>query len=324
MHWRPLGLALLLLAVIPSFWSPSKAANFPGAAAESAEEPWSRSEKGLPHTTGPIITDTTIPQSPGTATLFMPTFLNITGGNFSPNWRQVSAGGNFQALSSMAQLFYGVAPRTEIYVKLSYQHNWAGDVNQPAPNGQRSADFGGPGNISITPKYLLLAEQEKLPAVSAICTTAFPTAHFRHLNPGKLGTDLLGRGAYEFTPGLNFFKYAKPFLLYGNLWYTMYTAATVNGERRYYPDRVSLNLAAEYPLPWKRWVLLLEFVSYGDGGRLLGHRANQPPESLMSTLPALEFIASDDWSFVAGVTIDLFGKNTSFNYTPNFSIFYYF
>jgi hypothetical protein len=133
----------------------------------------------------------------------------------------------------------------------------------------------------------------------------------------------LGQGAYTFTPGLNFFKYVPPVLLYGNLWYNMSTAAMVAGVRTYYPDRVILNLAAEYPIR-KPFVLLCEFLSYFDGGRLVGHLANQSPQALMSILPAVEILATADWSFAVGIQVDLIGKNNGFDYTPNFSIFYSF
>jgi hypothetical protein len=318
--WK--GAAALLLACL-WVWTPIRVPAVYGAEAPREGEAPVQGEKSLPQTTGPIITDTTIPQSPGTFTLLIPTFLAITGGNFSPDWRRVSAGGDFHSLATPAQLFYGVAPRTEVFVVVPYLHNWAGNVNQAAPSGQRDADFGGLGDVNFTGKYLILAEQEKLPAVSAIFSTTFPTGHHRRLNPGNLGTDQLGRGVYAFTPGLNFFKYAKPFLLYGNLWYSMFTDANVAGVRTHYRDRVTVNLAAEYPLAGP-WVFLCEFVSAYEAGRLIGSKPNQPPKALMSLLPALEFIVNDDLSLAAGVLIDLFGKNTQCNYTPNFSIFYYF
>jgi hypothetical protein len=314
---------LVLLALLVLALPASRALG----AAPDQEARKARREKGqraTPDTTGPIITDTTIPQSLGTATLFLPTFWALQSGNFSPNWRRVSAGGNYQSLNPMAQLYVGVAPRTEVYAVVPYLHNWAGQVNQPAPTGQRNANFGGLGDVSLTGKYLLLKEQANLPAVAAILTTTFPTGHHRHLNPGNLGTDQLGQGAYTFTPGLNLFKYLPPVLLYGNLWYSMSTAATVNGVRTYYPDSVTLNLAMEYPLKEKQLVFLLELVSSYDAGRLIGPRANQAAVTLVSVLPALEFIASKDWSFDLGVLIDLFGKNTGYHYTPNFSVFYNF
>jgi hypothetical protein len=314
---------LLLLALLVPAMSASRALSA-AVNEEALEAPRSKGQRAIPNTTGPIITDTTIPQSLGTATLFLPTFWALQSGNFSPNWRRVSAGGNYQSLSPSAQLYVGVAPRTEVYAVVPYLHNWAGKVNQPAPTGQRNANFGGLGDVSLTGKYLLLTEEANLPAVSAILTTTFPTGHHRHLNPGNLGTDQPGRGAYTFTTGLNLFKYLPPLLLYGNLWYNMSTAATVAGARTYYPDSVTLNLALEYPLPVKRLVFLFEFVSGYDAGRLIGRRANQPAVTFISVLPALEFIASKDWSFDIGVLIDLFGKNTGYYYTPNFSVFYNF
>jgi hypothetical protein len=275
-------------------------------------------------TTGPIITDTTIPQDLGTATLFMPWFLAASGANFSPGWRRVNAGGDYLSLLGQMQLYYGLFPRTEVYLVMPYLHNWARNVNQAGPLGQRNADFGGLGDISLTAKYLLLDEQPNFPAVAGILTTTFPTGPHRHLNPGNLGTDQLGQGSYVFTPGLNFFKYVPPVLLYVNLWYTMSTGATVAGSRNYSPDRVTVNLAVEWPLVPHRLIFLWEMVSYFDAGRLLGPRSNQAPQALVSTLPGLEFMASQDWAFVAGVQIGLFGKNTSCNLTPNFSVFYYF
>jgi hypothetical protein len=294
-----------------------------GEEAPSAEEPPITRETSSRVTTGPIITDTTIPQPLGTATLVVPTFLSLTRGNFSPGWRRVSAGGDFRTLATPAQLYYGLAPRTEIYVVVPYLHNWAGNLNYPGPNGQKYADFGGLGDIDFTGKYLLLEERAKFPAVAGVFSTTFPTGRHRSLNPGNLGTDQLGWGAYGFTPGLNFFKNAAPFLLYGNLWYSMFTDATIAGVRAHYRDLVTVNLAAEYPLPGP-WVLLCEFVSLYDAGRVIGPRSNLPPKAIISILPALEFIANDDFYLAAGVLIDLWGKNTPYSYTPNFSIYYNF
>jgi hypothetical protein len=277
-----------------------------------------------PATTGPIITDTTIPQALGTASLFMPGFFSATGANFSPGWRRVSPGGDYRSLTAQMQLFYGLLPRTEVYVVVPYTHNWAANVDPPAPNGQGRADFGGLGDVRFTGKYLLLDEQPHLPAVSGVLTATFPTGHHRRLNPGNLGTDQLGQGAFSFTPGLTFFKYAPPVLLYANVLYTLSTGATVAGSRTYYPDQVRVNLAMEYPLPGTRFVLLWELVSNFDAGRLIGPRANQSPQALVSTLPGLEFMVNKDFACVAGVLVDLAGKNTTCAVSPNFSVFYYF
>ena len=280
--------------------------------------------KASPRSTGPIITDTTIPQALGTATLFVPYFLTFAGSEFASNWNRASAGDDSLSLSVSPQLYYGLAPRTEVYVVVPYLHNWVWNASDPPPAGPTHANYGGLGDVSITGKYLLLEEHPSFPAVSGIFTATFPTGHHRHLDADKLGTDLLGTGSYTFTPGLNFFKCVNPFLLYGNLWYTFYTPATINGEQEYYSDTVTLNLALEYPIILNRLVFLFEFVSFYDVGRLIGHPENQPSEIQMSILPGLELLATENWSVDIGVLIDLFGKNSTAGYAPNLSIFYNF
>jgi hypothetical protein len=315
---------LILLLLVAVLWAggPARAAGQAGSDEDTSGTRFG--QRGAPHSTGPIITDTAIPQALGTATLFMPWFLAFTGGNFSSGWRRVSAGGNFRSLLGSMQLYYGVLPNTSVYAVVPYLHNWAWDVTQPAPTGQRSANFGGLADVSLTGKHLFLDEQPYFPAISGIFTVNFPSGHHLHLNPGNLGTDQLGRGAYTFTPGLNFYKYVTPVLLYANLWYTMSTAATVAGNRLYYPDRVTVNLALEWPLIKDRWNFLWELVSSYDGGRIFGPAANTAPQALISTQIGLEFLATDDFSLVPGIFIDLLGKNTTYNFTPNLSVFYYF
>ncbi len=269
-------------------------------------------------TTGPIITDTAIPQSLGTFNLQITSFWALRTANFSPSWRRVNAGGDFLSLTLPVQLTYGLAPRTEIFAVCQYAHNWAGDVNRPG--GQRSADFGGLGDSTLTLKYLLLDEKPAIPAIAGIFSVTFPTGHHRCLNPGRLGTDQLGAGSYVFTTGFNFFKFVPPALLRANLYYNMTTEATVGGLMIHPRDFVTVNFAAEYPLA-QRWVLLLELVSTWDGGRLLGPKADQSPTALVSLLPGLEFIATETWQFTGGVLIDLMGKNTVASFTPVFAWF---
>ena len=272
-------------------------------------------------TTGPIITDTAIPQSLDTFNLQITSFWALRTANFNPSWRRVGAGGDFLFLTLPVQLTYGLAPRTEIFAVIQYVHNWASDVSRPG--GERSADFGGLGDSNLTLKYLSLEEKPSTPAIAGIFGATFPTGHHRRLNPGRLGTDLLGAGSYAFSTGFNFFKVVRPALLYANLYYHLSTDATVAGVRIHPRDFVTLNLAMEYPLAG-RWIFLLELISTWDAGRLLGPKADQPPTALVSLLPGLEFIATGKWQFTGGVLIDLIGKNSSANVTPLLAVFYNF
>jgi hypothetical protein len=160
----------------------------------------------------------------------------------------------------------------------------------------------------------------------------FPTGHFRHLNPGRLGTDQLGSGSYAFTAGLNVSKWLKPFIFYGNFWYTLATSYKTDGQdasgfpltvHSHPRDVVTVNLAVEWPFS-KRWIALLELYSNWDGGRLVGARANQVSTAKTTLLPGLEFMATEKLSFALGVGIDLVGKNIDLSYTPMFSLVYAF
>ena len=308
-------------------------------------------EEECPATFGPIITDTAVPIEKG-AFAIQPTFgLSFITNSLSPSWRRVSAGGNFKSFGMDYKLTYGLLNNLEVFVDIPYIHNWANSVNEPGPNGERSADFGGIGDVNLTFKYQLLAETETRPTVTALFATDFPTGHFRHFNPGRLGTDEIGGGAFAFTTGLNLSKYVKPFIFYGNIWYTMQTAFTSKEDRsplvavfdensvatgeleegdpratniRNYPrDIITVNLAAEYPLT-KKWIALLELTSAWDGGRLFGHKANTDPAALMSVLPGIEYMATDKFSLAVGVNIDLVGKNIDATITPLLSMVYAF
>ena len=180
--------------------------------------------------------------------------------------------------------------------------------NEPGPLGERSADFGGLGDINLTFKYRLVEETESGPHGQRHLFPHLSQRAFRHLNPGRLGTDAIGGGTYAFTTGLNVSKYVKPFILYGNLWYTMQTDYTTVGtdaddnpinNRNHPRDYVTVNLAAEYPIT-KKWVALLELTSYWDGGRLFGHKANLAPAAFLSVLPGIEYMATEKFSLAMG------------------------
>lgn len=218
---------------------------------------------------------------------------------------------------------YGLMNNLEVYVVVPYVYNWANNVDEPGPSGERSASTGSLGDIALTFKYRLLEETQTRPTVSFLFTTTFPSSRLRKLSPSRLGTDVTGGGAYVFTTGLNMSKYLKPFIFYGNIWYSMQTAYNEFSERVYPRDFVTVNLAAEYPIT-KKWVALLEFTSFYDGGSLFGHKANTPPGALLSILPGIEFMATEKLSFALGVNIDLAGKNSGSAVTPVLSMVYAF
>jgi hypothetical protein len=299
------------------------AADQPPAAAAEGKEAGQNGGDECPATFGPIITDTAIPIEKGKFAL-QPTFgLAFVTHRFTQSWRRVSPGGDFRSFSMEYKFTYGLMNNLEAFVVLPYIHNWASNVDEPAPGGERSANFGGLGDINLTLKYRLVEETPTRPTVTALFAVDFPSGHYKHLNPRFLGTDAIGGGAYVFTVGLNLQKWLRPLILYGNLWYSMQTACTGDEGRVYPRDFVTVNLAAEYPLN-KKWVALLELTSFWDGGRLFGHKANTPPGALLSVLPGIEYMATEKLSFAFGVNIDLAGKNADAAVTPLLSLVYAF
>ncbi len=285
-----------------------------------------KKEDECPTTFGPIITDTAVPIDKGKFAI-QPTFsLGFLTGVFNRNWHQVSAGGTFTSFNMSWRFTYGPINNMEVYVVIPYIHRWVSDIDDPGSSGKRFADFGGLGDIDLTVKYRLLEEGPGKPTVTALFATDFPTGHFKHLNPRFLGVDALGGGTYIFTTGFNVSKCLDPFVLYGNLWYSMSTAFTADESVRRYPrDFVTVNLAGEYILTKnKKWVGLLELTSFWDGGRLIGRKANVPPQALVSVLPGIEYIATEKLMFALGVNVDFLGKSYPANVSPVLSLIYQF
>ncbi len=274
-------------------------------------------------TFGPIITDTAVPIEKGMFAV-QPTFgLSFVANRLTKDWERVSAGGDFTSFTMEWKLTYGLLNNLEVFVVIPYVHNWASNVEEPGPGGERAADTGDLGDINLTFKYLLLEETQTRPTTTFLFATDFPTGRFRSLKPSRLGTDVTGGGAYVFTTGLNLSKYVRPFMLYGNVWYSMQTAFTDDDGRQYPRDFVTVNLAAELPFH-RKWVALLELTSYWDGGRLFGHKSNVAPGALLSILPGIEYMATEKFSLALGVNVDLAGKNTDATVTPLFSMVYAF
>lgn len=277
----------------------------------------------IPSTFGPIVTDTAIPIEKGKFAV-QPTFAySFVTDAFTRNWARTSAGGNFQSFSMDWKLSYGLIENMEVFVVIPYVHNWARDVDEPGPCGEASADSGGLGDVNLTLKYRLVEETETLPAVTALFATDFPSGKFRRLSPGNLGTDAAGCGSYVFTTGINVSKYIKPFILYGNLWYSMPTSFTDDAGYQYPGDFVTINLAAEYPIT-EKWIALLELTGSISGGRLFGPDTNGPQEALISLVPGIEYMATEKFSVALGLNIDLVGRNTDAAIAPILSMVYAF
>jgi hypothetical protein len=295
-------------------------------------------EDTCPTTFGPLIADTAVPLEHGKFAIQPYTMFRFTGGLFTPGWRRVKAPGNYFAFELPVKFTYGLFKHFEIYAVATYRHNWVSNLSPDfrGPRGEKNADYGGIRDINLTLKYLFLEETASLPAVAGIFGTDFPTGHYYHLNPGRLGVDQVGYGCYTFYTGLNASKYVKPFIFYANLWYGVSTRSqyrfeaedlgTVNNSL-HYRDVLYLRLAAEYPLGGRGpWVALLEYYAEFETGRIFGPKPNSPipAYAYMGICPGIEYVYSDRLAFALGVAIDLAGKSTAFEYTPMLSMIHNF
>ena len=213
-----LGLMLVFL-LVGSFPLPAAAQ---GVGQVMMEKPPAAEEKKeeAPTTCGPLISDSCIPIETGHASLQVLGALSFYTANFSPNWRRVSTRGDFYTFNLPVKFTYGPTKNLEMYVIAPFIVNWANNVDRGAagPNGERSASYPGIGDITVVSKYLLLPETDSRPAVTAVAGVGFPSGHAPNLNPRFLGQDAIGAGAFNFTTGVNLYKWLKPFLVYSNIW----------------------------------------------------------------------------------------------------------
>jgi len=321
-----------LIGLVLSFVALPAAAQGPGVPAifmEKPAPPAAEKKESPPYTCGPIISDTSLPIQTGKFAMQVYWALSFYTGNFSPNWRHVSAGGNLYAFEMPVKFTYGPAKDTEIYVIIPFITNWANRVNPVlgGPNNERSAGYSGIGDMTLIGKYNLLPETAYRPAVTAVAGFAtIPTGHASHLNPGRLGQDEIGTGSLSFTTGVNLFKYLKPFLVHSQIWFN----APVN----IYPARpdnvrntewVTFNLAAELPFTRdKKWVLLMEMYSNWTWSNIYTPLGFQSPTTLLGLQPAIEYVATDKLSLAAGTAFDLVGKFGGQKITPVFTVLYNF
>lgn len=293
--------------------------------------PEEKKEETAPTTCGPMISDTCLPIETYHASMQVWWALSLYPGVFSPNWRTVSARGDFHTFYMPVKFTYGPTKNSEVYIIIPFIHNWVNNVNPSiaGPNGERSASYSGIGDITLIGKYNFLPETDWRPAVTAVAGFAsIPTGHANHLNPAFLGQDAIGTGALTFTTGVNLYKWLKPFIVHSNIWlnspiniYKLTPTAVPEPVRS--REYVTFNLAAELPLS-KKWVALMEIYSTWTWSNIYTTQGYQSPQTLLGILPAMEFLATEKMSFAAGASIDLVGKNGVKKYTPMLTMLYSF
>ena len=170
----PKMLWLVLAMVLAFHWTLAwSSASAQGPAAPMMENPTATPEEKkeeAPTTCGPLITDTCVPIEEHHASMQVLWGLSFYPGNFSPNWRYVSAHGDFYTFNMPVKFTYGPTQNLETYIIAPFIVDWGNHVDLGAggPNGERSASYAGIGDITAVAKYLVLGEEDTRPAVSLV------------------------------------------------------------------------------------------------------------------------------------------------------------
>jgi len=285
-----------------------------------------------PPTTGPILTSGALPMGKGNFAIQPYTYVSFLGGRFSPTWKPRGVGKDQITLGNAISLYYGITENFWVSTFWSYYiHNWVYNIRNPEPGQGRSAQDGNYGPLSLTFRYRFFAQQGRWPTVTGLFTLGLPSNRGTQVDPGTLPAQVSGTRNWGFTWGMNLHRYARPFILYLNLWYFM---ATIDKREKlvdggialetFNPwDQVKFNLAAEIPLRWEGgpWVVLLEMTSFWEVGPIFGPGPDTKAAAEVTGLVGLEYIFNPEWRLALGFAFSMLGKNSRINYTPVITLY---
>ncbi len=175
--------------------------------------------------------------------------------DFSPPVGAIRVPGEIITPFSCRQIYLRPYQKLEMYVIAPFINNFCNrlDASIAGPNGERSASYGGIGDITAVAKYLLLEETDaglrSRQWEGSAFPPATPTTSIRRAWPG-----CHWHRGFHLHHRVNLYKWLKPFLIYSNIW--------LNTPVNLYPSKddavrsrefVTFNLAAEYPIN-KKWL----------------------------------------------------------------------
>ena len=285
-----------------------------------------------PPTSGPILSSGALPMGKGNFAIQPYTYVSFLGGEFSPTWKPLGAGRDLTTLGNALSVYYGFTENFWVSIFWSYYiYNWASNIQNPDPGQSRSSQVGGGGPMSVTFRYRFFKQKGSRPTITGLFTVGLPTNRSSNVSAGTLPAQVSGSRSWGFTWGLNLHKYARPLILYLNLWYFMATmdksAETVDGGINLNPfkpwDQIKFNLAAEIPLRWEggHWVVLLEMNSFWEVGPIFEPGPETKPAAKFTGLVGIEYIFNPQWRLALGFAFDVLGKNSNLNLTPVITLY---
>lgn len=305
------------------------------------------SRKDLPFQpwyTGPIIASTAINVSPGMFNMQPYVYLQNTYAEYNHAGHQRKIQGNEGLLQFFNLAKAGITKFLDITMTNNLYYNKSG--------GESSWNY---GDMSVRLGFQLLKGHPKwyIPDMRLVVSESFPSGSYQKLNPNKNGTDGVGSGAYDSQISLNMqfyvyqfkiwptagyhptrfrfsFSYAIPsnvsvegFNVYGGGFGTSGTVSPGN----------TFNFvgAFEYSLT-QRWVIASDLQitdvqkatfkgnagsNLGGGGASMG----SPSSDSITITPSIEYNINDNFGFIGGVWLPIWGRNSSvfINYVLSFT-----
>ena len=198
-----------------------------------------------PYSAGPITTWTAPLCGKGKFVIQPFFFYNHTRGVFNQSGDYGSLRGGEKKYEYQQQLFlqYGITEHFEVDAQTIYQEHYIKQAGATAHSQ-------GLGDSYIFLRYCPIEEKGFIPTVNAIVQIKFPTGKFQHLNPDRLGTDLMGAttggGSFDHGYGVLLTKKAKPFIMHADFIYSLPLETKVDSIKTRYGRYLNWDMALEY------------------------------------------------------------------------------
>lgn len=184
-----------------------------------------------PWFTGPLLTPTDTNVPPGHYDIEPYLFVTTRTGIYNKHWRSVNIP-HFQTVNFSPDIFIGSSKSTEVEITPQFIYQSTQGISSV-----------GVGDIPVQLSFQIDQKniQTYLPAIKLSFLATVPVGRYQHLNPLKLGTDMIGMGSW--APGVNL----------------------VLGELFHFKKFQFFTLRASFTAIFPNWVHVRGFHSYGGG-----------------------------------------------------------
>lgn len=222
-------------------------------------------EEWNPRSAGPLTTWTAPHCGKGKFVLQPFFFYNRTRGTFNTDGHYDSLAQGDKKYQYQQQLFmqYGLTDRLELDAQTVIQENYR-------KQGELKAHTDGFGDSYLFLRYCAIEEHGWIPHLTGLLQLKVPTGKYQHVDPNKLGTDLMGAasggGSWDPGFGLTLTKKFKPFIFHADAVYSFPQKVMVDKVKTIYGKYLNYDIGVEYFMP-KGFNLMLEANGFLQGDK---------------------------------------------------------